>query len=67
MNLKKYLKKFVIYFITIIVVSVSLSFTYEYIPKSLESFDKQLRDYMFVLRGAEDVSGNVVIVVWMKN
>lgn len=62
MNLKKYLKKFVIYFITIIVVSVSLSFTYEYIPKSLESFDKQLRDYMFVLRGAEDVSGNVVIV-----
>ena len=62
MNLKKYLKKFVIYFITIIVVSVSLSFTYEYIPKSLESFDKQLRDYMFVLRGVEDVSGNVVIV-----
>ena len=62
MNIKKHLKKFAIYLITIIIVSMSLAFTYEYIPKSLESFDKQLRDYMFVLRGAEDVSGNVIIV-----
>jgi len=62
MNIKKHLKKFSIYLITIIIVSMSLTFTYEYIPKSLESFDKQLRDYMFVLRGSEEVSGNVIIV-----
>ena len=62
MNIKKHLKKFSIYFVSVIIVSVSLMFTYEYIPKSLESLDKQLRDYMFVLRGEEEVSGNVVII-----
>ncbi len=62
MNIKKHLKKFAVYFVAVVIVSVSLSFTYEYIPKSLESLDKQLRDYLFVIRGKEDVSGNVVII-----
>ncbi len=60
--MKKHLKKFSIYFITIILVAGSLLMTYEYIPKSMESLDKQLRDYMFVVRGTEEPSGNVVIV-----
>ena len=62
MNIKKHFKKFLIYLVTIILISTSLYFTYEYIPKTLESFDKRLRDYMFVLRGQEPDSQNVVII-----
>lgn len=62
MNLKKHLKKFFIYFSTVFFIFVTLSLTYSYIPKTLESFDNRLRDYMFILRGEEPDSGNVVII-----
>ena len=62
MKIKKHLKKFLIYLLTIILISITLGLTYEYIPKTLESFDKRLRDYMFVLRGEEPDSKNVVII-----
>ncbi|MEA3553436.1 MAG: adenylate/guanylate cyclase domain-containing protein [Campylobacterota bacterium] len=43
-------------------VSVGLSTLYSFIPKTLESFDNRLRDYMFIVRGEVKDSGNVVIV-----
>lgn len=60
--IKKHLKKFFIYFSAVFIISASLSLTYSFIPKTLESFDNRLRDYMFVLRGEEPDSGNVVII-----
>jgi len=62
MHLKKYLKKFVLYFVMIGVISTGLSLLYSYIPKTLESFDNRLRDYMFILRGEKRDSDNVIIV-----
>ncbi len=62
MNLKKHLKKFFTYFLMIAIVSIALSLLYSYIPKTLESFDNRLRDYMFILRGEEPDSKNVVII-----
>ncbi len=61
-NIKKHLKKFFIYFSAVALLSVLLSLLYSYIPKTLESFDNRLRDYMFILRGEEPDSGNVVII-----
>ena len=61
-NWKKHLKKFFIYAAAIAFVSVVLSLVYSYIPKTLESFDNRLRDYMFVVRGEEPDSGNVIII-----
>lgn len=46
----------------ILVVSGGLSLLYSFIPKTLESFDNRLRDYMFILRGEEPDSGNVVVI-----
>ncbi|MEA3314435.1 MAG: adenylate/guanylate cyclase domain-containing protein [Campylobacterota bacterium] len=62
MSFKKFFKKFIIYFSLIILISVGISLIYSYIPKTLESFDNRLRDYMFVLRGEQPDSNNVVIV-----
>jgi len=62
MNLKKHLKKFFIYFSSVIVVFTTLALTYSFIPKTLESFDNRLRDYMFILRGEKSDGGNVVII-----
>ena len=59
---KKILKKFFIYFSLVIFVSLALSYTYSYIPKTLESFDKRLRDYMFILRGEKPDSGNIIVI-----
>jgi adenylate cyclase len=61
-NIKKHLKKFFTYFVAVIFVSLTLSLFYEYIPKTLESFDNRLRDYMFIVRGEEPDSKNVVII-----
>ncbi|MCK5111846.1 MAG: adenylate/guanylate cyclase domain-containing protein [Arcobacteraceae bacterium] len=41
---------------------MALSLFYSFIPKTLESFDNRLRDYMFILRGEQPDSGNVVII-----
>ena len=62
LNIKKHLKKFFIFFLAIILVSIALSLLYSFIPKTLESFDNRLRDYMFVLRGEEAHSDNIVII-----
>jgi len=61
-NIKKHLKKFSIYFLAILIVSIGLSVLYSFIPKTLESFDNRLRDYMFIVRGEEPDSKNVVII-----
>ena len=61
-NIKKHLKKFFIYFSAVALLSILLSLLYSYIPKTLESFDNRLRDYMFILRGEVPDSGNVVII-----
>ena len=60
--MKKHLKKFFTYFLVILVVSLGLSLLYSYIPKTLDSFDNRLRDYMFVVRGEKPDSGNIVII-----
>ena len=60
--MKKHLKKFFYYFLIIVFISVSLSLVYSFIPKTLESFDNRLRDYMFVVRGVQPHSDNVVII-----
>ncbi|MEA3383748.1 MAG: adenylate/guanylate cyclase domain-containing protein [Campylobacterota bacterium] len=62
MNFKKHFKKFFIYFSAIALISIGLSLLYSYIPKTLESFDNRLRDYMFIIRGEEPDSKNVVII-----
>ena len=62
MNIKKHIRKFVEYFLVIIFISVGLSLLYSYIPKTLESFDNRLRDYMFIVRGEVPDSDNVVII-----
>ncbi|MEA2018789.1 MAG: adenylate/guanylate cyclase domain-containing protein [Campylobacterota bacterium] len=60
--MKKYLKKIFIYFLISIIVSLVVSTSYLYIPKTLESFDNRLRDYMFIVRGEEPNSQNVIII-----
>jgi len=62
MNLKKHLKKFFTYFLVVILLSIVLATVYTFIPKTLDSFDNRLRDYMFILRGSKPDSKNVVIV-----
>lgn len=62
MSFKKHFQKFIIYFFFILLISIGISLLYSYIPKTLESFDNRLRDYMFVLRGEQPDSDNVVIV-----
>ncbi len=60
--MNRHIKKFLLYFVTIMFVSFTLSSTYSFIPKTLESFDNRLRDYMFVVRGSVPDSGNVIII-----
>jgi len=55
-------KKFFIYFFISIFIFLSVATFYLYIPKTLESFDNRLRDYMFILRGDIPNSQNVVII-----
>lgn len=60
--MNKHLKKFLFYFLLVIFTFVAISLFYSYIPKTLNSFDNRLRDYMFVLRGKVKDSKNVVII-----
>jgi adenylate cyclase len=62
MKFKKFIKKFFTYLLTVITISISLYFVYLYIPKTLESLDNRLRDYMFILRGEQKDSQNIVII-----
>jgi len=60
--MKKQLKKFSQYFLITCIIVISISLSYLFIPKTLESFDNRLRDYMFILRGVEPQSENVIII-----
>lgn len=60
--MKKRIKNFLIYTSTIIFISFIFEFTYLYLPKTIDSFDDILRDYMFVIRGEVPNDNNVIIV-----
>ncbi|MEA2017418.1 MAG: adenylate/guanylate cyclase domain-containing protein, partial [Campylobacterota bacterium] len=60
--MNKLFKKILIFFLLFVVISTSVSLFYSYIPKTLESFDNRLRDYMFILRGEKPNSQNIVII-----
>lgn len=60
--MSKGFKKIVLYFLTSILLTLALSLFYLYIPKTLESLDNRLRDYMFILRGDLKDSNSVVII-----
>ncbi len=60
--MNKHLKKFFYYFLLAVTVFMSILFFYSYIPKTLNSFDNRLRDYMFILRGEVEDSKNIVII-----
>ncbi|MGB5867552.1 MAG: CHASE2 domain-containing protein, partial [Arcobacteraceae bacterium] len=60
--MNKKLNKFLKYLLITIILAVGISSSYLYIPKTLESFDNRLRDYMFILRGEEPHSNNVVVI-----
>jgi len=58
----KNLKKLLTYFFISLIVFFSITLLYLFIPKTLESLDNRLRDFMFVLRGTTKESGNIVII-----
>ncbi|MDB2405380.1 adenylate/guanylate cyclase domain-containing protein [Arcobacteraceae bacterium] len=55
-------KKFFIYFFLSIFIFLGVATFYLYIPKTLESFDNRLRDYMFISRGDIPNSQNIIII-----
>ena len=58
----KHLKKLLTYFLISTLVFLSITLIYLFIPKTLESLDNRLRDYMFVIRDEIEDSGNIVII-----
>jgi len=60
--MNKHLKKFFYYFLLAITIFMAILYFYSYIPKTLNSFDNRLRDYMFILRGEVEDSKNIVII-----
>ncbi|RXJ60646.1 CHASE2 domain-containing protein [Candidatus Marinarcus aquaticus] len=56
------LKKYIIYIMSLSVICSSLIYTYIYLPKSLESFDNRLRDFMFIMRGEIPQNDTTVII-----
>ncbi len=60
--MNKYLKKVLTYFLAFLFVFSAISVFYLFIPKTLESFDNRLRDYMFILRGEVPNSDNIIII-----
>ena len=60
--MNKKFTKFLKYLLITVLLSITIVLAYLYIPKTLESFDNRLRDYMFVLRGEEPHSNNVVVI-----
>lgn len=43
-------------------VAIIVTMMYLYLPANIQSLDNRIRDYMFILRGPIDTTGNVVIV-----
>ncbi|MDY0192238.1 MAG: adenylate/guanylate cyclase domain-containing protein [Aliarcobacter butzleri] len=62
MILNKKIKKFSIYFILSLSLSIFLSAIYIFFPSLPDSLDNRLRDYLFTIRGELPLNQNVVIV-----
>jgi len=60
--MKTKIRHFSIYLFTSLLLSILLSVVYIFTPKSIDSLDNALRDYMFLYRGTVDANDNVVIV-----
>jgi len=58
----KHIKKLFTYILISLVVFFTITLIYLFIPKTLESFDNRLRDYMFILRGSEPKSDDIIII-----
>ena len=59
---KRAIKKFLIYFTLAFTLALSLSFFYTFFPKSLNSIDNSLRDYLFTIRGEIPNNNSVIII-----
>ena len=59
---KRAIKKFLIYFTLAFTLALSLSFLYVFFPKSLNSIDNSLRDYLFTIRGEIPNNNSVIII-----
>lgn len=55
-------KKMIVYTLSLVLTVLSITTLYIFFPKSLESIDNRLRDYMFIIRGEIPQHDNVVIV-----
>lgn len=62
MILNKKIKKFSIYFVLSLSLSIFLSAIYIFFPSLPDSLDNRLRDYLFTIRGELPHNQNVVIV-----
>ncbi|MFX4217961.1 CHASE2 domain-containing protein [Aliarcobacter butzleri] len=62
MILNKKIKKFSIYFVLSLSLSIFLSVIYIFFPSLPDSLDNRLRDYLFTIRGELPHNQNVVIV-----
>ena len=60
--MNKKFNKFLKYLLITVILSLTIGSAYLFIPKTLESFDNRLRDYMFVVRGDHPESGNIVVI-----
>ncbi|MFX4235898.1 CHASE2 domain-containing protein [Aliarcobacter butzleri] len=62
MILNKKIKKFSIYFVLSLSLSIFLSAIYIFFPSLPDSLDNRLRDYLFTIRGELPYNQNVVII-----
>lgn len=62
MQFKTKTKKIGVYILSLSVMLISIIALYIFFPKSLESIDNRLRDYMFILRGEIPQNEKVIIV-----
>ena len=56
------MKKFLWSLLTTLIIVISLSAVYLFLPQTFLSLDNRLRDFLFVLRGPVAVTNNVVII-----
>ena len=62
MKFKKSIKKFFLYTFIALVIGTIISIFNIYNPTFINSFDNKLKDYMFIYRGIQKDSRNVVII-----
>jgi len=61
-DIKKSLKKFFLYLFAACLGASMMISVYIYLPQSLESLDNRIRDFLFIVRGEEPQSDQVVII-----